>query len=512
MSTTLYRKYRPQTWDEIVDQNHVKITLMHEIEQGTLAHAYLFSGPRGLGKTTTARIFAKALNCEQRKKGSAKPCTTCAVCVAIRDGRALDVIEIDAASNTGVDNVRENIIAATRVAATQLQYKIFLIDEAHMLSLSAFNALLKTLEEPPPNVIFILATTEIHKIPETILSRCQRFDFRQVPVASMVERMRDLAAREGVRVDTAVLQRIAEVAEGSMRDAESVLGQVLAIGEKQIGAETADLVLPQRDTKAAFECLEAIVDENIGVILECVEAVETTGIDPVQYMTTLVQAAQALLHHALARGSAPSSRFPDTARLDAMSKKTDTGFLLHVLETLLAHEEMLRKSALPMLVLETTLLKAAKSETLPGSGAQNVRASRAVQQNVSDVRIEGVSGADNHTATGALFSIEDLSARWSEVVAHVEREHRALAVVLRVGYPVAIEGNCVSIGFAYDFHRERVEIPAMHVLVARAISDVVGSEIKLKVVRAKDPVSHTQKEDPLVSQILKTFGGEVVPS
>ncbi|MBI4262589.1 DNA polymerase III subunit gamma/tau [Candidatus Uhrbacteria bacterium] len=510
MSTTLYRKYRPQTWDEIVDQNHVKITLMHEIEDGRIAHAYLFSGPRGLGKTTTARIFAKALNCEQKKKGSAVPCTTCDVCVAIRDGRALDVIEIDAASNTGVDNVRENIIAATRVAATQLQYKVFLIDEAHMLSLSAFNALLKTLEEPPPNVLFILATTEIHKIPETILSRCQRFDFRQVPVVSMVERLRDLATREGVRVDTTVLERIAEVADGSMRDAESVLGQVLAIGEKQIGAETADLVLPHTDMKAALVCLDAMINEDIGTILQCVETVETSGIDPVQYMTTLVHATQVLLHHALARGSALASRVQDTARLEAMSKKTNAHVLLHVLETLLQHEEMLRKSALPLLVLEATLLQAAQVSALPGRGAQNVRASSAELADESHAPAEDTSGIEKHGATGSIFSIEDLAARWDDVVAHVEREHRALAVVLRVGYPVAIEGNCVSIGFAYDFHRERVETPAMHALVQHAIADVVGSAIELKVVRAINPVSHIQKEDPLVSQILKTFGGEVV--
>src|SRR3989338_7584274 len=174
MSIALYRKYRPQKFADLVDQNHIKITLENEIKQGRIAHAYLFTGPRGIGKTTTARLLAKAINWEQRTARQSEPCNECFACQNISEGSALDVIEIDAASHTGVDNVRENIIESVRFSPTRLKYKVFIIDEVHMLSISAFNALLKTLEEPPEHVVFVLATTEVHKVPETIMSRCQR--------------------------------------------------------------------------------------------------------------------------------------------------------------------------------------------------------------------------------------------------------------------------------------------------------------------------------------------------
>ena len=187
MAQALYRKYRPVRFSDLVGQNHIRITLQNELEQDRVAHAYLFSGPRGVGKTTTARLLAKAVNCKDRKDSEA--CEKCDFCKEISQGKSLDVIEIDAASHTGVDNVRENIIENSRFTPQRLKYKVFIIDEVHMLSLSAFNALLKTLEEPPEHVIFILATTEIHRVPETIISRCQRFDFKRVSVDDLVKRM-----------------------------------------------------------------------------------------------------------------------------------------------------------------------------------------------------------------------------------------------------------------------------------------------------------------------------------
>ncbi|MFH1583488.1 MAG: DNA polymerase III subunit gamma/tau, partial [Candidatus Falkowbacteria bacterium] len=187
--STLYRKYRPQNFTEVVGQNHIKVTLEQEIKTDKITHAYLFCGPRAVGKTTLARVLAKSINCEKRKKDSANPCNTCLSCSEITDGRALDIIEIDAASHTGVENVRENIIASARVAPSRSKYKVFIIDEVHMLSAQAFNALLKVIEEPPANVIFILCTTEAHKVPATIISRCQRFDFKRIGVNDAVKKL-----------------------------------------------------------------------------------------------------------------------------------------------------------------------------------------------------------------------------------------------------------------------------------------------------------------------------------
>ncbi len=255
---TLYRKYRPKTFEELTGQNHVRAVLEGELMGGRIAHAYLFSGPRGVGKTSVARIFARALNCTKRGKGKSEPCGTCEACAENLEGRSLDLVEIDAASHTGVDHVRENIIENARFAPVRWAYKVFIIDEVHMLSSSAFNALLKTLEEPPSHALFILATTEIHKVPETIISRCQRFDFKRVPLPEIVGRLKHIAAQEKVKVAPRTFEAIARASEGCPRDAETLLGQVLALDGKEITEEQATLVLPE--THRAF------VSEFIGLL------------------------------------------------------------------------------------------------------------------------------------------------------------------------------------------------------------------------------------------------------
>src|SRR3989339_1549320 len=202
---TLYRKYRPQKFSDLIGQDHIGKVLEGELATGRIAHAYIFSGPRGVGKTTVARIFARALNCENRKDGASEPCQTCDACKDILQGSAMDVIEIDAASNTGVDHVREHIIENSRFAPTRLKYKIFIIDEVHMLSGSAFNALLKTLEEPPAHVVFMMATTELHKVPDTIISRCQRFAFLRIELPAIVNLLKTVVQAEKIKLAPGVL-------------------------------------------------------------------------------------------------------------------------------------------------------------------------------------------------------------------------------------------------------------------------------------------------------------------
>ncbi|MFC1613609.1 DNA polymerase III subunit gamma/tau, partial [Patescibacteria group bacterium] len=244
MSKVLYQKYRPQKFSEIYGQHHIKTAIKNQIACNKVAHAYLFCGPRAVGKTTIARLLAKAVNCEKRKDGDPEPCNKCDLCMEITEGRAVDIIEIDAASHTGVDNVRENIISNARVSVTKAKYKVFIIDEVHMLSISAFNALLKTLEEPPKDVIFILATTEIHKVPATIISRCQRYDFKKINSEDVVAKLNRIVLDEGREVDEKILKNIAIQTEGCLRDAESLLGQVLVFEEKKITVEMASLIIP----------------------------------------------------------------------------------------------------------------------------------------------------------------------------------------------------------------------------------------------------------------------------
>ncbi|MBI3963600.1 MAG: DNA polymerase III subunit gamma/tau, partial [Candidatus Kerfeldbacteria bacterium] len=291
----LYRRYRPSRFADLVGQDHIRTTLEQEIARGRVAHAYLFTGPKGVGKTTTARLLAKALNCQKRKDGESEPCGTCPMCVALANGTALDLLEIDAASHTGVDHVREQIVDRAHFHPTQGAYKIYLIDEVHMLSLSAFNALLKTLEEPPSHVVFILATTEVHKVPETVISRCQRFDFRRIRHADLLARLQDLAKREKVKVAVPILKRIAAVSEGSLRDAESLLGQIIALGESVITEELASLIVPPSRVEDAVGLLQDIFAGNDAAALERINHLMDSGADPVSFARDVVAAARQLL-------------------------------------------------------------------------------------------------------------------------------------------------------------------------------------------------------------------------
>jgi len=232
MAWVLYRKYRPQKFSEFVGQEHIVKTLTNAISSGLISHAYLFYGPRGSGKTTIARLFAKAVNCQNRKGGDFEPCNQCFSCKEISEGRAVDLIEIDAASHRGIDEIRD-LREGIKFAPTRLKYKVFIIDEAHQLTKEAANALLKTLEEPPSHAIFILATTEIHKMIPTIISRCQRFDFRKLTVPEILKKLEIICQKEKIKIEKVALELIAQNAQGSMRDAESLLDQVSTSFDKK---------------------------------------------------------------------------------------------------------------------------------------------------------------------------------------------------------------------------------------------------------------------------------------
>ncbi|HLC95385.1 MAG TPA: DNA polymerase III subunit gamma/tau, partial [Patescibacteria group bacterium] len=239
MSTTLYRKYRPQLFSEVVGQKHIITTLENALTLGRVGQAYLLTGPHGTGKTTIARLFAKAINCSERKKNSPEPCNKCQHCLLMAEGRSLDIIEIDAASHTGVDNIRE-LRETVNLPPTLGSHKIYIIDEVHMLSIGAWNALLKTLEEPPAHVIFIFATTALHKVPDTIISRCQRFDLARFPVTLIVHKLTKIAKQEKLKIDAGALEMIALTAEGGMRDAESLLTQIASL---EVSPITEDVII-----------------------------------------------------------------------------------------------------------------------------------------------------------------------------------------------------------------------------------------------------------------------------
>src|ERR671926_735831 len=261
------RKWRPQTFDEVTGQDAITRTLRNAIEHERLHHAYLFSGARGVGKTTTARLLAKALNCHKATQPTPTPCRSddpdqCSSCREITESRSIDVQEIDAASNTGVDNVRDAIIASVGIAPARDRYKVFIIDEVHMLSGAAFNALLKTLEEPPPRVVFIMATTESHKVPDTILSRCQQFEFRTIATQKIAERLRLIADAEKIKVDDEALSEIARAGEGSMRDAQSAFDQVISFSEGKITTADVEAALGLASAEQLARVVAAVAEEK----------------------------------------------------------------------------------------------------------------------------------------------------------------------------------------------------------------------------------------------------------
>jgi len=273
----LARKYRPQTFSDLTGQEHITRTLSHALDRQRLHHAYLFSGIRGTGKTTTARILAKGLNCHQGI--TSRPCLQCPSCLEIAAGNSIDVLEIDAASNTGVENVRDVIINNIAMAPARDRHKVFVIDEVHMLSTSAFNALLKTLEEPPPHVIFIMATTELHKVPDTILSRCQQFEFRQIPTEQIYQRLREIAGIEGIKIDDQALREVSRAGAGSLRDAQSAFDQVIAFSGAEITAEDVAVALGMVPAATLGLFAEAIARQDSQKMLALVEDVYSRGYD-----------------------------------------------------------------------------------------------------------------------------------------------------------------------------------------------------------------------------------------
>ncbi len=274
---SLYRKYRPATFDDVVGQQHIERTLRNAVAEGSVAHAYLFTGPRGTGKTTTARLLAKALLCERGLTG--EPDGTCDQCIQVANGTHPDVREIDAASNTGVDNVREEISGRVQFAPTLGRYKVYIIDEVHMLSAAAFNALLKTLEEPPPNVVFVLCTTHPHKVPETIHSRCQRFDFRRISVEEIADRLRYIAEAEGYRVDRGAFTLMARHAEGGMRDAITTLEQLAAFTGGEVTVDDVEGLLGEVDSAQLFEVAALIARRDIAGCFRWIALTAETGTD-----------------------------------------------------------------------------------------------------------------------------------------------------------------------------------------------------------------------------------------
>ncbi len=356
----LARRWRPKVFEEVVGQQHVTKVLKNAIKLGRIAHAYLFSGPRGVGKTSVARILAKSLNCE--KGLSPEPCSQCKNCVEIETGRSPDVIEIDGASNRGIDNIRllQESISYKPIRGA---FKVYIIDEVHMLTLEAFNALLKTLEEPPPHVIFIFATTEPHKIPSTVLSRCQRFDFRRINPKEITDQLGLIAKKEGFDISRDILEAISLEADGSLRDAETLLEQVLAFLSEGVEAEDELLnLLGIVDRKTLFDVLKAILEKDLYEGLKKVQSVYDRGLEGVKFLQRLLEVLHNLLILKLSGGKREENLTEEEFNfLKNYADKVSIETIEFYYQVLLRSIELARRSSQPYFVLEMAVVKMANA-------------------------------------------------------------------------------------------------------------------------------------------------------
>ncbi len=508
MAQALYRKWRPQTFDEVVGQEHVVRTLRNALLSGRVHHAYLFAGPRGTGKTTTARLLAKAVNCLDPEPAH-RPCNRCAICRAVNEGRLMDLIEIDAASNTSVEDVRE-LRERVGYRPSEARYKVYIIDEVHMLSTAAFNALLKTLEEPPSHAIFVLATTEPHRIPATVLSRCQRLDFRRVPLADMVARLRRVAEQEGIQAEEDALSLIARHATGSMRDAESLLDQLAAYTDRVVTVEAVRTALGTGDEGAVLALTDALAARDAGRGLAVINEAADRGTDPRQFARQMTDHLRALM---LIRLGAPVPLYiPESLRptVQSQAARFTPRQLARAVRLFGQAASDARAGWQPQLPLELAFVEAAMPEEEAGtaSAAQPGPPPRheppAPPPTPSPVRAVGrpvapsgrLSPVASPTPTPtappvreppppepvAEFSLEEVNQQWNDMLRLLRSVNHSLEALMRSGRPVIVEGGALLIGFPYAFHRDKVDEEANRRAVEDALTQLLGRPVRVRCV------------------------------
>lgn len=487
MSLSLYQKYRPKTFAEVVGQESVKTSLRNQVMRSKVTHAYVFTGPRGVGKTTLARILARAVNCESPQDG--EPDNTCPSCVRIQDGAALDVIEIDAASHTGVDNVREQVIAASRVPPIGLKRKVFIIDEVHMLSTSAFNALLKTLEEPPEHALFIMATTESHKIPLTIMSRCQRFDLKRISLPQMVDRLDRLARAEDTQVDRSVLERVAGKSEGALRDAETLLGQLLTLGEKKITEEVAELVLPRSQIELILEFFEHIVARQSAEAISVIDRLVDEGVNVLDFVRDEIDfMRRAMLYHIdknMLRLEYIDLSAEQMQRLEVVLSKISRNELVRLVNVVVNRFPVIKAAELPQLPLELTVLMWTEGDEDPVPATAPTKPSPVAPAQPATPPAPPAA-QPQPTKTPPVQNTEALTdeavrSTWQSVMTEIRNQNHSIGLMMNVAQLVRVEGREIRIGVKYKFHRDRIKTARYEEVIRKAMEDAWGRPVLIAV-------------------------------
>lgn len=503
MSQALSRKWRPARFDDVVGQEHITHTLRQAGAAGRIGHAYLFCGPRGTGKTTTARLLAKAVNCLDQDVAE-RPCNACSICKAIGDGRFLDLIEIDAASNTGVDDIRD-LREKINFAPSEGRYKVYIIDETHMLSTAAFNALLKTLEEPPPHAIFVLATTEEHKVPLTIKSRCQQFNFRLLTTPEIVSRLEWLVEREDLAVEAQALAMIAQHGAGSLRDAESLLDQLLTAPGDTITLERAQKVLGTASSTAVKSLVAAWLEGEGATGLQIIHEALAMGTDARQFCRQMVTYLRQLL---LLQTAGPELALDVSAEEKAAMLRQAQGVTRYsLIEAVKRFNEAALTPAIswqPQLPLELAFIQllplaspaaGALDEGAPAPGTRpaplvshETEAPAAATQGHS-----GISGRPPETAVTppkqpdgeqkAALTLEMVKSEWPRIMARVGRQNKNLSALLNMCKPLATEGAVLVVGFDFPVLKEKFDAVAQNRdVVATVLRDLLAVPAQIRTV------------------------------
>jgi len=550
MSQALYRKWRSQTFDQVVGQEHVIQTLRNALREERVAHAYLFSGPRGTGKTSIARILAKALNCSAPE--AERPCDKCPTCVAISEGRMLDLIEIDAASNNSVDDVRD-LRDKVGFRPSEGRYKVYIIDEVHMLSISAFNALLKTLEEPPPHARFMLATTEPHKIPATILSRCQRFDLRRISVPQIVTHLQMIAKAEGFGAEPEALSAIARSAQGCMRDAISLLDQMLSYGNQTVTFLQVQESLGAVSGQSVAELVNAIAARNVAAGLTLIQQLLTQGASLTEFCHQVVEHLRGVMVLQMAGDAGLLSDLPvETVQLmQRQAQGLALPMTLYAIKRFSSAVAELKGSHQPQLPLELAFIESIQGEVsalpmtmLPSSqvvAAPAMAATPTIVAPASTVPTsvlpptaqvaESAPAQSEPAATPPeplpldMAAVQRLNEHWKDFLGMVRKQHGVrVEAALRGVQDIAIAQDSVAFAFGTnDFTRSMIAEPETNGKIVLLLSKVLGRSVKLEcqlgeraqltnMITLTSNSTERDGVDPLLEYALSTLGAEVIES
>jgi DNA polymerase-3 subunit gamma/tau len=536
MTQALYRKWRPHKWEEVVAQEHIVQTLRNAIASERVGHAYLFSGPRGTGKTTTARLLAKAVNCLAENLAE-RPCDECKNCQAVNENRFLDLIEIDAASNTSVEDIRD-LRDKINFSPSEGRYKVYIIDEVHMLSTAAFNALLKTLEEPPAHAIFILATTEVHKIPATVLSRCQRHEFRRIPVMEIVGTLKKLCKEEKITADEDALIVIARQSTGAMRDAISLLDQLASTGEK-ITLELAQQVLGTATNQLVVDLFSAVQQKDAAAGLATIHAALDRGSDPRQFARQMVDYLRNLLLTKMGNETQVDATKEQKTLMKTLAQSSETDDLLEWIRLFNLAINDIRTSWQPGLALEVALVQA-----IEGTGARSnhvavpvktapVAAKPAIQdlptaavvrtpepvktsEQTPEVPVETATAPASSTkaTTGETVSVQRIQEAWPAIRAEVKHILPQTEALLNSHKSLQIKDGVLLIGFASEMLRSKMDTPDNLAIARNALKKVLGQEIQVQCTvvsgrAASTPTDLGVDADGIVGAALN-LGGKLI--